>query len=140
MSRGHSFGDIEHHQAKMQIKERFNKVLTDLQKTVEQNGYAVQTVQRFRGCLENPENSDVSRLPFYSDMPFAMSRNKIKCVLSLVSFAIQRYWQFCTGNQLVKDSLDVYLNWLENIIVKGLKAFKIRKSKSPRGYYLEEIK
>lgn len=134
----HSFGNIEFFQAKKEIKERFNGILTKLQKTVERNGHAVQTVQRFRGCLENPEQSDVSRLPFYSDVPFSRVHHKISCVLCVLSHTIQLYWSFCTGNQGVRKIIAASLCDLENYTIKGLKAY--RTVKHSLGYYLEEIK
>ncbi len=141
MSRSNSFGVIEHYQAKKQIKERFNKVLTDLQKTVEQNGYAVQTVQRFRGCLENPKNNDVSRLPFYSPGPLSATRQRIRCVLCVISYIMQSYWAFCTGNKEARKIIAAGLSDLENYAEKGLKAFKINESTDlVRGYWLGEIK
>lgn len=131
-----NFEDPEFYQAKKQIKERFNKILTDLQQTVERNGYAVVTVQRFRGCLEN---SDVSRLPFYSNSAFSKKRNKIMCVLSVVSYAIQLYWKFCAGNNDAKVLINSYLNDLEIIIENGLKHFKATQVKGFSGYFLKEI-
>ena len=143
-TRSNSFGDTEFYQVKQEIKKRFDKILIALQKTVEKNGYAVVTVQRFRDCLKNPEDNNVSRLPYYSNTPFATAHNKVECVLSIISFIAQRYWMFCGKNKLyedhIKSSIDVHLDWLENIAARGLKAFKLAKSHSPRGYYLEEIK
>lgn len=132
-----NFEDPEFYQAKQQIKERFNKILTDLQQTVERNGYAVVTIQRFRGCLENPENSDVSRLPFYSITPFSKKRNRIQCILSLISCTVQMYWNFCNGDQVVEALLIPSLDRLENYAAKGLKAFGTVLK--PEGYFLEEI-
>lgn len=133
-----SFGDVEHYQAKKEIKERFNKILTDLQKTVERNGYAVQTVQRFRECLENPENNDISRLPFYSETPFSSKRNRIQCILCWISCTIQMYWNFCNGDDKPVELINRSLSELEHYIKKGLKAF--RTVHKPEGYYLVEIK
>ncbi len=132
--------------AKKEIGERFEKILTNLRKTVEQNGYAVQTIERFRECLENPEDNDVTRLPFRSfNYAFSLKHNKIKCVLCVVSYTIQLYWAFCMFKcdatyQLEKDKLYTYLSELENYAAKGLAAFKIAGTKYPDGYYLEEIK
>ncbi len=141
MSRGHSFGNVEHYQAVKAIKERFNKVLTDLQKTVKQNGYAVQTVQRFRGCLENPANNDVFRLPFYSSTLLSATRHKIRCILCVISFIMQSYWEFCTGDKEARKIIAAGLSDLENYAEKGLKAFKINESTDlVRGYWLGEIK
>jgi len=139
MTRTNSFSDINHYQAKTQIKERFNKILTDLQKTVEQNGYAVQAVQRFRGCLENPENSDVSRLPVFAPVPACPKPNKILCVLHLISYTVQLYWAFCASGQKHRESLTGYLTSLEIIVEKTLKHLKVVEVPSSLGYRLKGI-
>lgn len=126
--------------AKKEIKERFEKILTDLRKTVERNGHAVQTIERFRGCLENPENSSVSRLPFYAPTSFSHKHSKIDCVLCVISWAIQEYYSFCAGNRNVEKLLIASLDKLENYTVKGLILFKIAGTKYPHGFYLVEIK
>ena len=138
--RSNSLGDAEFYQAKQEIKNRFHKVLTDLQKTVERNGYAVQAVQRFRGCLENPENNDVSRLPVYAPLPYSLKRNKIRCILSIISYTIQRYWDFYNGNREMYGLVNNKLIDLKNIAKKELKAFKIMQCVVPGEYYLKEIK
>lgn len=135
----HSFGDVEFYQARKQIKKRFNKILTDLQKTVERNGYAVQTVQRFRGCLNNSENIDFTRLPFYSKTYTSIKYDKISCVLCLISLTIQLYWRFCNENtECLHAWIDRHLGELESIAAKGLKAFKIGNHLKSKRYYLEE--
>lgn len=133
------FGDIEFYQTKKEIKERFEKILTNLRKTVEKNGNAVQIIERFRGCLENPENNDITRLPFYSFNSISRKRKKIHCVLCLTGYTIQIYWSFCVGNKLVKNTIGAGLNKLENYAIKGLDAFKIIGTKYPNGYSLKEI-
>lgn len=126
--------------AKKEIKKRFEKILTDLRKTVERNGYAIQTVERFRGCLENPENNSVDQLPFYSDTVFSHKRSKTSCILCMVSCIVQLYWEFCTGNQEQRKIIDACLDSLERYAAKGLAAFKIAGTRYPHGFYLEEIK
>lgn len=135
-----SLGDPEFYQAKVKIKKRFNKILTDLQKTVERNGYAVQIVQRFRGCLENPENSDISRLPFYSDKPTSLKRNKINCILCVISCTMQMYWHFCNGDKEPEELINKSLYVLENYVTQGLKSFKAIRYTGSLGYFLKEIK
>ena len=137
--RDHNFEDPDFYQAKVATKQRFTKVLFDLQETAKKNGYAVQTIQRFRKCLNNPENGDISRLPFYSNTALSKKCNKITCVLSLISFIIQKYWQFCADDKGTETTISAGLFDLENIVEKGLKAFKLSKSQSPKGYYLKEI-
>ncbi len=142
-TRSNSFGDTEFYQVKQEIKKRFDKILIALQKTVEKNGYAVVTVQRFRNCLNNPGLvfQDTSRLPFYSVTDSSSKRNKIHCVLCIVSYTVQLYWRFCSGNKEVKDIINEHITMLENIVEKELKAFEARKfSTMPWAYYLEEIK
>ena len=137
------FGDIEFYQAKKKAKERLDRILTDLQKTVERNSYAVQTAQRFRGCLENPHLGDVTRLPVYSSTTYSRKRNRVQAILYTISCAVQIYWKFCNAdsvNQEVKEQLDDFLSMLENYAEKGLKSFKIVESEFPKGYYLEEVK
>ncbi len=139
-TRSNSFGDTEFYQAKQEIKKRFDKILIALQETVKRNGYAVITVQRFRGCLNIQRVIDVSMLPFYSATPLSKEYNKITCVLSVVSFTMQQYWQFCAGDKEIICVIVAALDDLENYAAKGLKAFKLAKSRSPRGYYLVETK
>lgn len=128
--------------AKKEIKKRFEKILTDLRKTVERNGYAVQTIERFRGCLNinvtKLADGEVVRLPFFSVTLFSRQRNKINCILCLVSYTIQKYWEFCVGDQEQRYVINSYLCDLENYAAKGLAAFKIVGTRYPDGYYLEE--
>lgn len=138
----HSFGDTGHYQAIQKIKERFNKLLTDLQKTVERSPQAVQTVQRFRGCIEvtGLVDQDASRLPFYSQGVYSPKPNKIGCVLCLLSYTVQLYWRFCAGNKLLQSTVEDNLHDLEQIAIKRLEAFKISKSAHFGAYFLKEIK
>ncbi len=124
--------------ARKEIKVQFEKILTDLRKTVERNGYAVQTIERFRGCLENPENSNVSRLPLYSPTSFSPKHNKINCVLCVIGFTVSIYWDFCNGHKELETKITKNLSKLERIAEKGLGVFRIAGEKYPDGYYLVE--
>lgn len=124
--------------AKQKLHGLLTAILTDLQKVVEKNGYAVQTIQRFRGCL-SIKQFDVSQLPFYSPTPFSHEATKISCVLCFVSCTIQMYHTWCSGDKEVQELLFNSVEHLGNIVVKGLDAFKIVGSKYPTGFYLEEI-
>ncbi len=141
MAGKHNFGDTEHYRAKKEIKERFNKLLTDLQKTVERNGYAAQTVRRFRGCLEVREEQDVSSLPFYARSVFSPKRSKVSCVLHFLSSTVQTYWKFCTTdyNTDLYQRLNAGISSLENIASKGLAKFKLAQVRGYNHYYLEEV-
>ncbi len=135
------FEDMEFHQAKVKIAERFTKVLTDLQKTVAKNGFAVQAVQRFRSCLEPTGPHDVAWLPIFSASRVSRTPQKINCVLSLISHTVMQCWWFYDGKEggnLVID-INEHLAELENYVTKGLKSFTVKKSEQPFGYYLEEI-
>ncbi len=126
--------------ARKEIKKRFSAVLTDLRKTIERNGYAVQTIERFRGCLENPGGSEVSRLPLFSPTSFSLKHHhKIYCILCVISYGMQLYWALCAGDKKVIESLPGILDQLENYAAKGLAAFKIAGTRYPDGYYLVEI-
>ena len=132
------FGDVEFYQAKEKAKARFNKILGDLRLTVRKNGYAVQTIERFRPCLNASGSQSESLLPFYSATPDSRKHNKIQCVLCLVSHTMQSYWDFCEDGafeELVNSRLDE----LENIAAKGLAAFKVAGTTPSKGYYLKEI-
>lgn len=137
--RSNSFGDIEFYQAKKRIKERFHKVLTALRETVKQNGYAVQSIERFRGCLNiRKSGNSISELPVFSTRPYSPTHSKIYCVLCLVSFTVQYYWAFCNGAKECETIITESLTDLESYVTEGLDAFEVVKLDGRRLYYLKK--
>lgn len=133
-----NFGNIKLYQEKQQVKRRLDKILTEIQVIVRQSPRTVQLCQRFRDCLNNPENDDSGRLPVYCLDPFAHSKNKYECILTILSIAVQTYWGFCNsdGGLAFRDRLNEYLDLLGLVITDGLDKYKVMGTKYP-GYSLE---
>ncbi len=137
MKRTKQFGDIELYRMIKETRIRFTQILTDVQKTVRVSGTAVQMCQKFRECLKPTEEIDESRLPLLSKTMRSMKKNKIRCVMCLISHTMQLYWGLCSGNKNEEIIVSTYLGMLEVIIENGLWAYRLGGNVNT-GYYLEK--
>ena len=119
------FGDIELYQMVKKTRTRFNKILTDMQKTVERSGTAVQMCQKFRDCLKPTEEIDESRLPLFSKTATSKQHKKIHCIMCLISYAVQQCWKLAGGGKGHVAEIELCFATLEQITELGLKEFKI---------------
>lgn len=122
--------------AKQKYLKRFEQLLIDLQ-NFSINGHFKQIIQRFRSCLEPDEAQNETRLPFFSYDAVSRNANKDKCVLCVLSYVVQKYWELCDDNLHLEGIVDSYLSMLEEYAKLGRKAFKIT-GKFPK-FYLEKI-
>lgn len=133
-----TFGNSKKYQQQKAFKKRLNKVITGLIKLLKQYPNAVKTVQRFRGCLENPQNDDAGRLPLYAINPYVHKKSKIDAVLVKLSILVQNYWSYYnTKSDTLADLVDKQTANLEEIIKIGLVNYKLTGKKYP-GYLLEK--
>lgn len=122
--------------AKQKYLKRFKQLLIDLQ-NFSINGHFKQTVQRFRSCIQPDKAHSESQLPFLSYDINSRKADKDKCVLCMLSHAVQGYWELCDDNLVLESGIDTLLTILEGYAKNGRKAYKIA-GEFPR-FYLEKV-
>lgn len=116
----HRFGDIDFRIQKKEIKTQFYNVLTDLRTTLKQSPFAVRACEKFRDCLEHPENDDLGRLPEISLTKAPQKYKEICYILLTIENLIVLYWNFCDGNKTELLGISEELESLEGVVKKGV--------------------
>ena len=133
------FNNPEKHQIKQKLHQKIRQTLLELRKTLPYANHR-EIIMQFIGVI-NPGSmgGDVTRLPYESQRPKARTASKMECVFALVSWMIQRYWDYCAGNDfLTIDTIKNGLQILQQITKNGLKQYQVVGNVRD-GFSLEKI-
>lgn len=115
-----SFPNPDKHEQKVNLHKEIRQTILQLREVLP-NPKDRDTLLKFADCINLPSR-DVSRLPCGSK---ATRRNKSACLLALVSWLIQKYWDYCAGDLGVGNTIKANLLGLQEVAEKGLGAFII---------------
>lgn len=130
------FPDPDFHQQKKEFNQQIRKVILDFSKVIPRSRNR-DLMLKFLDCVHPGKTLDVTRLPYMGKGVNAKSENKIECVFAKISWTIQVYWMFCTGDKTGSHCVEIneLLNQLQQILTNGLNQYQIRGDLAS-GYYL----
>ena len=123
-----------------EAKQRFDKILLDIQvlPEIRHDPFVLKQCRDFRYCLKPLKCSSVADLPYYAPRPETWSPDKILCVLSVISCAVQSLWELYAGNKFLVSEINTFLDRLEGYIQDGLDAYEVVGEKYDPGFWLEK--
>ena len=115
--------DLDVLAAKKELETRIHQILIKLPGLV-RHRLQSHSLWRIAECMKVTKNTyDFGRLSVYYHKPFAPRPKKYDCVRALATFVIVKWWDYSLGRN--KSPFPVaFLDQLENIVEKGLKAFE----------------
>ena len=118
-----SFPNPDLYEQKINLHKEIRQTLLQLREILP-NPKDRDTILKFADCI-SLSSRDVSRLPYVSNKPAAKHRNKSACLFALISWMIQKYWDYCDGELSAADSIRANLLGLQEVAEKELSAFVI---------------
>lgn len=116
--------DLDVLAARKELETRIHQVLVKLP-GLQRHRLQSDSFWRIAECMKVTENTyDTGRLPVYYEKPFAPRPKKYDCVRALATFIIVKWWDYSLERN--KSPYPVaFLDQLEEIVEKGLAAFKV---------------
>lgn len=132
------FDNPKKHQTKKKLYQEIRETLLDLRESLPYANHR-ETIIEFVGVI-NPGSmgGDITRLPYESSGPVARTAKKIECVFALVSYVIQEYWAYCTGELTAVSTISSGLKLLQEITKNGLIQYRV-VGNVREGFSLEKI-
>lgn len=129
-----SFPNPDAHEQKTNLHQEIRQTLLQIREILP-NPKDKDTIFKFINCI-NPGSGDITRLPYVANKPTAKYANKSACMIALVSWIIQKYWDYCIGDLSIRDIIMPNLLDLQDVAKKGLNVFKLVGNPAA-GYSLE---
>lgn len=124
---GDKFGDAKQHQAIEEMYGRLRRVIEMFCRTEGKNT-VLRAMQNFVPHLKRTDR-DIGDLPFYSETSTSRKTNREHCLLCVVSFAVQKFWDFRepTIESSPEDELELVklVTFLEKIAKRGLAQYRV---------------
>jgi len=143
LSKKIEFDNPEKHQTKQKLHQEIRQTLLALRLSLPYANHR-ETVMEFIGII-NPGSmgGDVTRLPYESQRPKARTASKMECVFALISWAIQKYWEWCGEGKPDFDcplfgGIKEDLKLLQQITKNSLKQYQVVGNVRD-GFSLEKI-
>ncbi len=124
---GRTFGDAKKHQAVAEMYNRLRIVIEIFCKSEAKNN-ALRLMQNFVPHLKRTDR-DAGGLPFYSVTPESRKGNRNHCLICVVSYTIQKFWDYRepsieTSEEDLLDLLNQIIH-LERIAKCGLSEYRV---------------
>lgn len=136
------FPDPDFHQQKKKFAKQIRVVILEFYNIVPRTGNR-DIFLKFLNCVNPGKIIDLTRLPYVATEPTSKKETKIACVFALISWTIQCYWNYCSGDRIIGTTISIkeiekLLNQLQQILSDGLNQYQIQGD-SANGFYLEKI-
>jgi len=137
------FDNPEKHQTKIKLHQEIRQTLLNLRTSLPYANHR-EIVMQFTGVI-NPGSmgGDVTRLPYESQRPKARTASKMECVFALISWVIQKYWDWCEEGKPDFDcplygGIKEDLKQIQQITKNGLNQYQVVGNVRD-GFSLEKI-
>ena len=122
-----TFGDTKKHQIVEEMYDRLRRVVEVFCRSEAKNN-VLRAIQNFVPHLKRTDR-DVGALPLYSDVPTSRKTNREHCLLCVLSYAVQKFWDYRDPDVVSTEAdlleLLTHITFLEKVAKLGLAQYRV---------------